>query len=297
MMNRNTRKKLNRGLALTLALVFALGMAGCQAREPEPVESPPPSSSSRPSSSSSRPSSSSSSETYTPEDLMSYVDQIAEWQETINSDIIGWLKIPGTNIDDAVVFYPNDPPDNPNSYYLRKDLYKRYSQAGSYFIDVRSKYDGSAAGQSLNTVIYGHSIDMNDDPEADYFSQTKKYLELDFAKENPYIYFSLAGEDLVWEVFSVFHCKTNFAYNTPDPDEKEYAELINEAVKRSEYIYPDIDVSASDKILTLSTCVYKFTPGVYPNEYRYVVMARLKRSDEPFKEEIKIEPNPSPKEP
>ena len=225
------------------------------------------------------------------EHLPSHRDKIAEYK-AINSDVVGWLEIPDTTINDVVVWYPNDY----NEYYLRKDVYKRYNQAGSYYADFRNKFDGTAAGLSRNTVIYGHSLDMNDNPDAPYFSQLKKFLDQDFAEQHPYIYFSVEGEELVWEVFAVFYSTIALPYNVPDQSNEEFTALISEANKRSEYIY-DVDVTTGDKILTLSTCVYKFTPGVYPNDYRYVVMAKLVDPSEPFKKTASLEKNPNPKEP
>ena len=275
-------------LSLLVILSLLAGFVACSSKGKE--ESPSPESSfvfSNPLSQPSLPEESGSVSQHLPE----HRETIAEYK-AINSDVVGWLEIPGTSISDVVVWYPNDY----NEYYLRKDVYKRYNQAGSYYADFRNKFDGTAAGLSRNTVIYGHSLDMNDSPDAPYFSQLKKYLDQDFAQQHPYIYFSVAGEELVWEVFAVFHSTIALPYNVPEQSNEEFTNLISEVNKRSEYIY-DVNVSTSDKILTLSTCVYKYTPGVYPNDYRYVVMAKLVDANEPFKERAALEKNPNPKEP
>ncbi|MDR2931991.1 MAG: class B sortase, partial [Oscillospiraceae bacterium] len=141
----------------------------------------------------------------------------AKEKHAINSDTVGWLQIPNTKIDDVIVFYPGDR----NSYYLRRDFNKvpntgpLAGQYGSYFADYRSKFEGGGQGLSRNTVIYGHS--MEDNPDGGGFSQLKKYLDEDFARKNPYVYFSTLDEDMAWEVFAVFYTTINFAYNRPDP--------------------------------------------------------------------------------
>jgi sortase B len=217
--------------------------------------------------------------------------EIIEEKRAINSDTVGYLRVPGTTVDDVVLWYPDDP----NEFYLRRNFNKDYQKEGCYYADFRCSFEGGAEGLSRNTVIYGHSLDLYDDPEAPYFSQLKKFLDEDFARATPYIRFSVGEEDLVWEVFAVYYATTDLYYNTPDPVNSEFAALLTEMTKRSEYIY-DVDVTAADKILTLSTCTYVFNQE-YPNKYRYVVAARLAGSDEPLKDAASLEKNPYPKDP
>ena len=57
--------------------------------------------------------------------------------------------------------------------------------------------------------------------------------------------------------------------------------MINEAKKRSNFIYDDVDVSGKDKVLTLYTCTYHFgsykTLGYY--RVKYVVQKILSESN------------------
>lgn len=288
-MSRLKQTAMPRLLALLLALSLALGMAACSPREAEaPEESSEPEEISEVSEPEEE--EEEEEEPYIPEDLPEHLDDIAEWKK-VNDDVVAWLRVPGTNLDEYVLVGPD------NDYYLRKDVNKRYSPSGVYYADFRCTFDGTAEGLSRNTVLYGHSLDLNDNPDAPYFSQLKRYLDQDFAEENPYIFFSTEEEDLVWEVFAVFYATVALPYNLPNMDNADFSTLLNEVNKRNEYIYPDINVSANDKILTLSTCTYVFTPGVYPNNYRYVVMARLLGEDEPYRERANLEKNPAPKDP
>lgn len=217
---------------------------------------------------------------------------IVQEKKELNADTVGWVQIPNTDIDDVVVWYPNDR----NAYYLRRNFEKRSSWSGVYFADYRCKFDGTAAGLSQNTVIYGHNLDKSENEDAILFAQLLRYRSEDFAKDNPYVYFSTEEEDLVWEIFAVFYSTVDLPYNLPNPDEKAFSEMISEVRKRSLYNY-DVQVGANDKILTLSTCTYKFT-SAYPNDYRYVVMAKLvEDSEEPLRQQAAFEVNPSPKAP
>lgn len=212
-----------------------------------------------------------------------------------NSDTIGWLAVPASEIDDVIVWYPGDR----NKYYLRRDFNKvpntgpLVTQYGTYFADYRCTFDGGAPGLARNTVIYGHS--MEDDPDGGGFSQLKKFLDEDYAKDTPYIYFSTTDEDMAWEVFAVFYSTINLSYNKPTEPDESFMEMIGECLARSIYNY-DVEITAEDKILTLSTCCYNFT-AAYPNNYRYVVMARLVPPGKVLAEKASFTKNPSPKAP
>lgn len=273
-------------LALLLAALMIVSLAACSSREPAPADEE----SSSPSSSQQSPSSKAEEpkETYILPDFPDHGEDIAKAKE-INSDTVGWLRIPGTTVDDAVLCYMD--PNDYNQYYLRKDIYKNYSMEGVYFADCRNQFDGTAAGLSHNTTIYGHALDLNDDPDAIRFSQLKKFWDIDFAKQHPYIYFSTEEEDLVWEIFAAFFTTTNHDYINPldNASESQVQKFLDEARARSDYDY-NVEVSTDDKLLTLSTCVYKLSPGRYPNEYRYVLMAKLV-TDDNYKKEADLVAN------
>ena len=147
---------------------------------------------------------------------------------------------------------------------------------------------------SKNTVIYGHNVHYDDDMEGERFSQLFHFTDIDFAREHPYVYFSINGDgedsaqDMVWQVFSVFYTTTDFDYirinkDFRDPSQGEITDaqlmnIITEARDRSEYDY-DVTVSGTDKILTLSTCSYKYGRR---KDVRFVVMAKLLEQDAPL---------------
>lgn len=203
-----------------------------------------------------------------------------------NSDTIGWLKVDGTDIDEAVVQASN------NDYYLRRTYLKQNSFNGCYYADFRT-YFGSLSEMSKNVVIYGHSMD--DDPNGDRFSQLKRYMDIEYCRENPYIYFITPdSSQMVWQIFAVFTTEVSFNYINPNPSNAEFLNIVTEARKRSDLNF-DVDVGVNDHILTLSTCIY--TRPENRSNYRYVVMAKLLSDTSNLPETVKVEVNPSPKAP
>lgn len=181
-------------------------------------------------------------------------------------DLVGYLKVPGTTIEDIVVQADD------NKYYLRRSATDTYKYAGTYFADYRC----DMTNLSTFTTIYGHNL--ND--ESTLFGQLAKYKSLSFYKENPVIRFdtpNIKGKWLVFGIFAVNIDKSDFIYRVPEHDtDEQVLEVINKVRSRSIIDCP-INVDASDKFLTLYTCYY---PGISDDNYRFVVMARLLRESE-----------------
>lgn len=74
---------------------------------------------------------------------------IASWKAK-NSDVVGWLRIPNTNINYPVVVGPD------NLYYSAKGYDKNYSYYGVIWADSDTKF-GTSSQISQNTVLYGHN--------------------------------------------------------------------------------------------------------------------------------------------
>ncbi|MCL2580457.1 MAG: class B sortase [Oscillospiraceae bacterium] len=215
-----------------------------------------------------------------------------------NEDTVGWLYVPNApSLDWFVLWYPHDT----NNFYLRRNFEREYDFNGVYFADFRTQWgDFTRENLSRNIVIYGHSMD--DDPDSTLFSQFKRWWDEDWARNNPHVFFSTLEEDMAWEIFSVHFSNIWVPYNTPDPDDEAFAALIEDAKARSLWIYDDIEVTIEDTIITFSTCIYGIPPEAsptgeriplsYPNDYRFVVMARLVERDAFLEETVSITVNP-----
>lgn len=217
-------------------------------------------------------------ETRTPAEIQkAMLTSMVNFKNNYNPDTVGYLYMPGTRINDVVLQGEN------NDVYLNSDKYKKqpYKNNFSYFADFRNTF-GKTQNLSQNTVIYAHSI--SDHPNGDYFSQLKKLLDIDFAKKNQFIYFSTPDSGMRWQIFAAYYVKVDDAtvaanpganYIEPNPTSDHLVQILSTARKGSVHNY-DVQVGANDKILTLSTCTYIFDKTfVYPNDYRFVVMAKL----------------------
>lgn len=169
------------------------------------------------------------------------------WEK--NNDTIGWLKIEGTEINNPVL------QSYDNNFYLRKNESKQYDIFGCYFADYDNRLD-SRENLSGNTVIYGHS-DLKDNKDGKRFSQLFKYTDEDFGKNHKIIEFSLRGEKMKWEIFSVSYSGKNTDYiNIYEKGSNELGKIINNGLKKSLYNF-NTSVSKDDNILVLSTCSVK----------------------------------------
>lgn len=188
-------------------------------------------------------------------------------KKQINSDSVGWLQVPGTDIDE-VILHRNDKEDY-NQYYYRRGFDGNYSFEGSYYADFRCVFDTGKL--SRNTVIYGHSFD--DDPNGKRFAQLLRYKDKEFAKKNQIIYFANSEKTMVWQVFAVSISTVDVPYNVPNLKTEDRLKAIEEVRKGSIHDCSDIKITDKDRILTLVTS--DFSDGKpYPNNYRFVIMAR-----------------------
>ncbi len=186
----------------------------------------------------------------------------------INSDLRGWISIPGLEIDLPIAHADN------NDFYLHRNIYKKRTQYGVPFFDYRIK---DFKNLPRNTVIYGHNMHYDDL----IFGKLEDYRYLSAFKKSPVIECNTIYGDYSWFVYAAFITNSlpsqdngyMFTYNWLDISESKFVEYINEVNKRRFYD-TGVDIATTDKILTLSTCCYDFDGA------RLVIIARLKRDGE-----------------
>ena len=202
-----------------------------------------------------------------------------------NLDTVAWLHIPGTDIDNPVMQTSN------NEDYLKRDENGKYDIWGSYFADY---YSVLANKDSLlqNTVIYGHS-ESTENLDGKRFTQLFCYLDINFLKENPNINLTVGKEKLTFQIFAVFFTGTDFYYIDPQPSEQGFKKFMSEVNVRNEYLFEGNAVTEQDKLLTLSTCAYRYDIKKTGNQ-RLVVMAKLVEDNAQV---LQVTANPNPQRP
>jgi len=175
---------------------------------------------------------------------------------TTYPDVVGWLSISNTRID-----YPFAQGSD-NNYYLRLDLDKNRSQAGTIFIDFRNCKEFS----DFNTIVFGHNM-----RNGSMFGELQRYRDLNFFTNNSggTIFLAHATFEIEFIAFAVIKPNDEVIYN-PDITTEADRIIFFDHVKSVARHYRDIDITADDRIVTLSTCSYEF------DNARMVLIGRIK---------------------
>lgn len=208
-----------------------------------------------------------------------------------NQEFCGWITIPGTQVDYAVMHHPADEGSEEEDYYLHHDMEGSYSRYGEIYLD------GSNTGSSLdrNNVIYGHNM-----TDGMLFAALEKYYTVDGYAQIPVIQYNTLYADYYFKVYAAFI--TNgystgdndylFNYVTTDFPSDENFEKFIAAIDERKLYDTGVDINVNDKLLTLSTCSYEISGGVMG---RLAVIGRLVREGESASVDTsraKVNPNP-----
>ena len=169
-------------------------------------------------------------------------------------DAIGWIYSPNTPIDYGVVEAED------NDFYLHRFLDGDYSISGSLFADCNNHRDFS----DQNTVIYGHH--MNDGTK---FASLVNYREPGYYAEHPVLYLSTPTMNYRVEIFAAYLTDADSdTYTFRFESDEDYLAYLQRMREQSD-VDTAVELSAKDRIVTLSTCSYEFYDA------RYVVQGKL----------------------
>lgn len=171
-----------------------------------------------------------------------------------NEDMIGWLKIPGTEIDYPVMQTMED-----EEYYLHRNFFGEKDNNGTLILDT----DSDITKTSNNLIIHGHNM-----RSGAMFAGLLDYEKEDFLKEHGLIEFHTKDEKRRYEVVAVFRSKV---YNVEDKVFKYYQFFEAETQEEFDSFYNNIKelslfdtgvvAEYGDEFITLSTCVYHTPNG------------------------------------
>lgn len=184
---------------------------------------------------------------------MNMIDVNFDNLKKINSDVVGWIKVNGTNINYPFV------QSKDNKYYLTHSFSKSYNNAGLVFLDYRNNNINNR-----NTIIYAHGR-----TDKTMFGTLRKVLNNGWINNtnNYVIKISTEKENSLWQIFSIYHIPTTNDYlQTEFKDEREYQRFLNILKNRSNHNF-NTSITSNNTILTLSTC--------YNDSEKMVVHAKL----------------------
>ena len=174
----------------------------------------------------------------------------------VNSDILGWITIPDTDLSYPVV----DGRDN--RYYLNHTWSGERNAAGAIFLEMNCASDFS----DFNVILYGHRMHNNM-----MFGTLRFYDNLEYWKEHPRVYLFTDDSVRVYDIFAAMETPVDSpTYSFGLTEETDKQAFIDYAVEAS-VLDTGIVPTTEDSILTLSTCTQQGGP-----QSRWVVQAVLR---------------------
>ena len=175
----------------------------------------------------------------------------------LNDETVGWLNVPGTNIDYPIV------KANDNKFYLDHNFDKKKDYNGWVFMNNVN----NPKNLNKNTILFAHNRYYSGVMFGTLNNLTKPswYNEA----SNISIYYNTLYEELEWEVFSVYRVNVTDDYlKISFENDNEWLDFI-QLLKSRSIFESKREITADDQILTLSTCA--------ENDQRLVVHAVLKK--------------------
>ncbi len=170
-------------------------------------------------------------------------------------DLYGWIYIEGTAINYPVV------QGNDNEFYLNASPYKLPLVNGSIFVDYRND---KTIMNNFNTVMYGHNL-----TGGGMFHDVQTLAENEEMFKDSLVYVYTLDGAFVYEPFAVYDTLANYQYfRTEFASTDEFVKFATEMETNSRYD-KGTEFSATDRILTLSTCTNRNQDG------RFTLQAKL----------------------
>ena len=181
----------------------------------------------------------------------------------VNPDVKCWIYIPETIID-----YPVMQPEKwaDNGYYLKHDVYKKSSSAGSIYMPAEVE---GFEDRDIHQIIIGHNM-----RNGSMFSDLLKYKEKGFWEVTPYVYLYYPDRTEKWMIYSPFHTtQADEIYSMPyEAGTVLYKALLDHIELKKLYDTATNGPVVSAPLLTLTTCDKTSTEG---SDGRFVVNAKL----------------------
>ena len=247
------------GLTVTTVVLHATAPDAPETTAPSTTESAPPATTTEPSTEgTTEPTTEATTE---PGPVIT--EKVLELRELYkeNPDTFGWLWIPDTNVDEIVMYTPDEP-----SKYLYKDFDGHFRARGLCYIEKFCKMDP----EDMIVQIVGHNM-LN----GARFADLLKFDKQEFWEDHRYIWFTTMEGARTYEIVTAGYDRVigikeeGFKYyQFINPiNEEELQEGLDHFFEHSE-IETGVEPVFGDRFIMLCTCAYNTDNG------RFLVLAR-----------------------
>ena len=174
--------------------------------------------------------------------------------QDVNPEVLGWIYLPGTAISYPLLQHED------NGYYTDHTWDGQHNYTGAIFMESLN----SPNFHDFNTILYGHNL-----KNGEMFTDLDKYRVDGYLEDHPYVYIVDDRGSFRYQIFAAYEVSvTDAAYTLGLRTETGKQNYIDECLRKSQ-IDTDVVLTASDFILTLSTCT------VIDSNTRWIVQAKL----------------------
>ena len=183
-------------------------------------------------------------------------------------DVIGWIRVEGTNIDYPVMT---------GEKYLVRSMKDEYSAAGTPFVEDDWSWTDRC------TIIYGHNMWAN---KTLFYALHKFEDEEFFGKHKKITFYTICGDEVPFveeRQYRISHCiltdvsRWNYGSAQYIEDDIEMKEFLAECDERS--LYGEDEAAMPEELILLSTCSYH----IKGKDGRTVIAAKIEKKSEDAK--------------
>lgn len=163
-----------------------------------------------------------------------------------NPDVIGWIKVPGTEINYPVLM---SSADKDTDYYLSYTFDGKKSRPGCIYVEKEQSSDFS----DFNTIIYGHNM-----RNGTMFGTLKRYKDEDFFQSHPEFTIETENRLLTYKVYVSIRMDNRHLLHSYDMTTSEGRQQYLDDISKGTDSYfhqSDIKPTTEDHLITLSTCI------------------------------------------
>ena len=160
----------------------------------------------------------------------------------VNPDIVAWVKIPGTRIDDPVVQAED------NETYLHRSFEGKESSAGAIYLDCDS--DSDLLG--MHSILYGHHM-----RNGSMFAEIVKFKEESFFKDHREVILYLPERELhLKTIAALYGDASGEKRRTVFSDQENFHRYVDEMTKNCSF--RELPEGDSEGLYSFVTCSYEF---------------------------------------